>query len=67
MSDVLGIHTLLDFLKIDFKALCVLVVPVVKGAGHGLPEGIKWEFFPLTHVCSPGMIQKLYVTFKWHG
>ena len=52
VSNVLGIHTLLDFFKIDFKALCVLVVPVVRGAGHGLPEGITWEFFPLTHVCS---------------
>lgn len=37
----------------------MLVVPVVRGAGHGLPEGITWKFFLLTHVCSPGTIQKL--------
>ena len=67
VSNVLGIHALLDFLKISFKALCMLVVPVVRGGGQGLPEGITWKFLPLTHVCSPGTIQKLHVTFKWHG
>lgn len=56
LSNALGIHTLFEFFTIKpFACWC----SVVRGATHGLLQGIVETFISLTCECSLGALQKL--------